>query len=316
MTLAKPLILALSLTAAALPAAAVPLYTDGNMPPMVMAQLLRSQDLALDLQYDRAESELRAARALAPEHPLGGVFLLATRLSRLQESLRQGGRDVPPGFYRDVEQLIGQATAQAAAYPGSGYPKFYLGAALGCRGLAKLYTGHYLDSYFDGRNGVALVREAIAIEPGLYNAYMGLGQFEYYCGSLGPMLRFFLALNGSEENGLAMLKTCGEKASYAAWPCRLYRVKLLVTERKDYVGSNADLAALMARYPDNYDLAREVFLCLDHGSRDPALIKTGESLLARLEAGWAIPTYAKLELPACRAALTRARAPLDSSSPR
>ena len=58
-------------------AAAVPLYTDQNVPPAIYEKMLKSQDLALDLQYERAEAELRIARAAIPDHPLGGVFLLA-----------------------------------------------------------------------------------------------------------------------------------------------------------------------------------------------------------------------------------------------
>jgi hypothetical protein len=302
-------------TAAAHQAAAVPLYTDHNLPLPVMQQLLHSQDLALDLQYDAAEAELRKARALTPEHPLGGVFLLATRLSKLQESIRQGHAEVPKGFFKEVDALISQAQAQVNAYPQEAYPKFYLGAAFGCRGLAKLYTGHYLDSYFDGKNGVDLVRQAVAIDPQLYDAYMGLGQFEYYCGKLGPMLRFFLALQGSEDKGLAMLETCGEKATYAAWPCRLYRVKLMVSERKDYVGSAGDLAVILKRYPDNYDLAREAFLCLENGARNPELIKVCAMLTDKLKDGWKVPSYYHLDLAYAQQVMAQAQVPSAAATP-
>ncbi len=294
------------LAAAAQPAAAVPLYTDQNMPPAIYAQLLHSQELALNLQYEQAEALLQKARAAEPAHPLGGVFLLATRLSMLQESLRRGSREVPKGFFKDVDALIVQAQAQAEAYPKSAYPKFYLGAALGCRGLAKLYTGHYLDSYFDGKNGVDLVRQAVAIEPKLYDAYMGLGQFEYYCGSLGGMLRFILALKGSEEKGLEMLQTCGEKATYAVWPCRLYRVKLLIRERGQYQASAQDLAVLLARYPDNHDLLKDLTLCLEHGVTEPDLLNRGETVLEKLKGGWNLPSYAKLEAAELQLLLAKA----------
>jgi hypothetical protein len=130
------------LAAAAQPAAAVPLYTDQNVPRDIYEKMLKSQDLALNLHYEEAEKQLRQARAAIPDHPLGGVFLLATRLSMLQESLRRGNREVPKDFFAEVNALIAQAQGQAELYPKSAYPKFYLGAALGCRGLAKLYTGH------------------------------------------------------------------------------------------------------------------------------------------------------------------------------
>ena len=300
-------------TAAALPAAAVPLYTDHNMPPDVMTELLKSQDLALDLQYDQAEKQLRAARDKVPLHPLGNVFLLATRLSMLQEALRRGKPADLKQYFHDVDDLIAMAQAQMEAYPKEAFPKFYLGAAFGCRGLAKLYTGHYLDSYFDGKNGVALVREAVEIDPKLYDAYMGLGQFEYYCGSLGSMLRFVLALHGSEEKGLEMLKTCGEKATYAAWPCRLYRVKLMVSERQDFKNSAAELALVMDRYPDNYDLARNVFVCLDHGARDPGLVAVAEKLVKKLKAGWDLPPKVKFDPAVWQASIDKAKAPVSAA---
>ena len=294
------------LAAAAQPAAAVPLYTDQNVPRDIYEKMLKSQDLALNLHYEEAEKQLREARASIPDHPLGGVFLLATRLSILQESLRRGNKEVPKDFFKEVDALIAQAQAQAEAYPKSAYPKFYLGAALGCRGLAKLYTGHYLDSYFDGRNGVDLVRQAVAIEPTLYDAYMGLGQFEYYCGSLGGMLRFVLALKGSEEKGLEMLQTCGEKATYAAWPCRLYRIKLMIREQHQYEPEAKELSLVIDRYPDNFDLLRDLTLSLDHGVKDPDLLKQAERLLAHLKAGWDLPDYAKVDVPALELSIAKA----------
>jgi hypothetical protein len=292
-------------------AQALPLYTDDNMPAPLLAELMRGQDLAMELRFDEAEAIIRGIMRQVPEHPLGDVFLLATQLSRTQEEFRGGRRRVDPAFIKQAEILIGKSKAQHSAYPHSAYPRYYMAAGYGVRGLARLYAGSYFSSYRDGKKGAALLKEAVSIEPKLYNAYMGLGQFEYYCGTLGAVLQFILALPGDPDQGLAMLKTCADQATYAAWPCRAFRVRLLVADRKDYAGVEAELPALVARYPGNYDFALATFAALEAKVNTAALRNSAEEILRRVRHGWAPPAYARFDPQA--AALSLAQAYLEAS---
>ncbi|HTA17625.1 MAG TPA: hypothetical protein VK786_07755 [bacterium] len=298
------LVLALPIAAAA--ATDTVLWTDRNIPQPVLERLIQAQDLALDLRYDEAEAMIRAATPQAPDHPLCGVFLLATLLSRIQENFKAGIQTVPPSFFREADRLVDRIQRQREAFPRSPYPCLYLGAAYGIRGLAKLYAGNYIASYWDGKNGAALLKEAVARDPTLYNADMGLGQFEYYCGTLAGVLQFLLALPGDPEKGLAMLKTCQDKGSYAAWPCEAYRVRLMTSERNDFTGAAQDLVVLADRYPDNYDFAIAVFKSLDAGVNTPAMRGAAERALRRMDQGWVPPSYAHMDENALRMGLVRA----------
>jgi len=298
--------LALFLPIKAFSAASATLWTDQNIPPLVLARLSQAQDLALDLRYDEAEAMIRAVTPKAPEHPLCGVFLVATLLSRIQESFKTGTKVVPPSFFKEADRLVESIGKQRAEFPDSPYPRVYLGAAYGMRGLAKLYSGDYLASYWDGKKGAALLKEAVAKDPTLYNAYMGLGQFEYYCGTLAGVLQFILALPGDPDKGLAMLKTCGEKAGYAAWPCRAYRIRLMTGERHDFVGVEPELLALSVRYPDNYDFALAVFRALDAGINTPALRRAAGGIVQHMEHGWLPPAFVHMDKDALRLSLAQA----------
>ena len=282
------------------------LWTDQNIPQPVLQRLIQAQDLALDLRYNDAEAMIRAATPQAPDHPLCGVFLLATLLSRIQENFKAGIQTVPPSFFYESDRLVARLQRQREAFPRSPYPCLYLGAAYGIRGLAKLYAGNYIASYWDGKSGAALLKEAVARDPTLYNADMGLGQFEYYCGTLAGVLQFLLALPGDPEKGLAMLKTCQDKGTYAAWPCEAYRVRLMTGERNDFTGAEQDLVALEARYPDNYDFAIAVFKSLDAGVDTPAMRGAAEGVLRRMDQGWIPPSYAHMDENALRMSLVRA----------
>jgi len=300
-------ILAALLLAAPLRAGSGPvLWTDDNIPAPVLERLTEAQDLALGLRYGEAEALIRGAQPQAPEHPLCGVFLVATLLSRIQEAFKSGAKEVPPSFFTEADALVAQCQRQLDAFPASPYPRLYEGAAYGMRGLAKLYAGNYVGSYWDGKKGAGLLREAVDIDPQLYNAYMGLGQFEYYCGTLGGVLQFLLALPGDPDKGLSMLKTCEDKGTYAAWPCKAYRIRLMTGERHDFAGSEPELAALVGRYPGNYDFALAVFQALDAGVNTAALRRAADDILRRLDQGWQPPKHAHCDPAAMRMDLAKA----------
>jgi hypothetical protein len=127
------------------------------------------------------------------------------------------------------------------------------------------------------------------------------------------VLQFVLALPGSPDKGLAMLTECEDKASYAAWPCKVYRVSLLLSDRKDYRGAEPELAALLARYPGNYQFCGAVFEVLASGLNTAALRRSAEDVLRRLDQGWTPPKYAGIDPDACR--LTLAKAYIQAAEP-
>lgn len=299
-------LLALSLAARLGADATQQLWTDDNIPAPVLQKLTEAQDLALSLRYDEAEAMIRDAMPQAPDHPLCRVFLVGILLSRIQENFKNGAKEVPKPFFAEAGTLLDEAAKQHEAFPQSPYPLLYLGAGYGMRGLARLYAGNYLGSYVDGKKGAGLLKQAVAIDPGLYNAYMGLGQFEYYCGTLGGVLQFLLALPGDPVKGLAMLKTCEDKGTYAAWPCKAYRIRLLAGERNDYAAAEPELAALVSRYPGNYDFARAVFQALDAGVNTAALRSSAADILRRMDQGWSPAPYAKLDRDEMRLDLAKA----------
>lgn len=287
------------------------LHTDLNVPQDALDKLLRGQDAGMDMRFGEAEDLIEEGKDLAPGHPLGGVFMLANMLAKIQEDLRaSGGRaEVPAKFFEQVDEVLRQAEADLKAHPASPYPKIYLGAAFGCRGLANLYRGRYVTSYFDGKKGAAFLKEAVAQDPALYNAYMGLGQFEYYCGRLAGVLQFVLALRGDEKKGLEMLRICADKGTYGAWPCRAYLAKLLVSEQKQYAAAEADLITVNERYPNSYEIAGGILLSLMASAKpSPALMASGQNIFRRIEAGWAPPKHAHLPLDPGRLALAKALA--------
>ena len=271
----------------------------------------------MDLRFDDADELVDEAETLAPGHPLCNTFRVAVMLSRIQEGLRaEGDRyKISEDYFQEVDKVIRATDVEIKAHPLSPYPRMYQGAAYGCRGLANLYRGRYVTSYFDGKKGAGLLKEAFDQDPTIYNAYFGMGQFEYYCGRLAGVLQFMLALRGDEKKGLAMLATCADKGTYSAWACRGYRLKLVLIDQKDYKGAEADLVSAAQRYPHAYDFQRGLLSALMADSKpSPALLDAGQALFQRIEAGWKAPAHVQMPLDPGRLALAKGLATAGRSS--
>jgi tetratricopeptide (TPR) repeat protein len=225
-----------------------------------MKLMLDGQEALFREDFDLAEASTRKGISQLPEHPLPRVFLDSVVLTRIQDGLKPG-KATPAQlalFFREADLAIAKASAAGGDIPPA-LRQYYLGGALGMRGLGHLYAGHYMAAYRDGRKARKALEKAVALDPGLFNAYLGLGEFEYQSAHLGHVVQFILGMPGSKVKGIAMLKTCAAKATYASVPARVFLARILVMDEKDYPAGLPYVAELVRRYPGNRRFARYGF---------------------------------------------------------
>jgi tetratricopeptide (TPR) repeat protein len=255
--------------------------------------LQASQRAYYVLDFDRAEALAEAAIKQAPAHPLPRLFLQGALMARLQED-DAADVDDPAALARFESATAGVLDCVARRRDGStAWDLLYQGGALGARGLVRLYGGHYLDAYSDGRDANEALKKAVALDPGLEAAWLGLGQYEYYCGSLSGLLRFVLDLHGDMDAGIDLLKRCGAGRSFAALPARLTLARILATEQVRPAEALPYVEEARRAFPENYSYFSYALACVRGlGPQDPA----GQRLRAALEAQWALgwrpPAYA------------------------
>jgi hypothetical protein len=193
-----------------------------------------------------------------------------------------------------VDTLVGMGEAREKMYPESPYPKMHLGAAYGCRGLVKLQQHSYLGSYHDGKKGVEYLQKAVAIDPKQYDAYMGLGQFEYYCARLNGLLQFMLDLQGDEKKGIEKMKLCEAKGSYSVWAVRVFLLKILAYDQRNWAEVEPRLELVYKSFPRNYHHVRLVATYAMGNGMDKAKSRElMELACAQWDAGWRPPAYVK-----------------------
>jgi len=161
--------------------------------------LVRAYEFILDSRFDQVDSELR--RACGPAPPEACNVLDATALWwRIQLDPENHGLDA--AFSASVERAIRTAEAWTDRAPQDAEAWFYLGGAYGARVQWRVLRGEKVAAARDGKQIKEAMERAIELEPGLDDAYFGLGMYKYYADvapAAARFLRFLLLLPGGDR---------------------------------------------------------------------------------------------------------------------
>jgi hypothetical protein len=161
--------------------------------------LVRAYDFILDARFDQVEAELRRACGPAPAEACN--VLDATALWwRIQ--LDPESRALDAAFTAAVERAIRTTEAWTERAPADAEAWFYLGGAYGARVQWRVLRGEKVAAARDGKRIKEAMEQAIALEPGLDDAYFGLGLYKYYADvapAAARFLRFLLLLPGGDR---------------------------------------------------------------------------------------------------------------------
>jgi tetratricopeptide (TPR) repeat protein len=168
--------------------------------------LARVYDLILDADFAAIEPELR--RACGPAPPESCLVLNATALWwRIQ--LDPESRSVDEEFSASVERAIEATEEWTERAPDSAEAWFYLGGAYAARVQFRVLRNEKLSAARDGKRIKESLERALLLDPGLDDAYFGIGMYRYYAAvapAAARFLRFLLLLpGGNREEGLEQM---------------------------------------------------------------------------------------------------------------
>lgn len=214
----RPLILLAALACLAAPAAAGP-----HLTPVAEKQLTEGIDRLYGLDYAESRAAFRKLIELEPDNPWGYLFEAGGIWwqSSQEYGLFKSTPTLQGLFEQDVEAALRKAEAyidnkKDAQMRADGY--FVSGMALGTRGQWNLMKGKWLAAYLDGKKAVKHLNKCVKLDDEYYDAYLGLGLFDYQAAhfsgvvKLGAMLS---GMKGDEKRGLERINLAIDKARYA-----------------------------------------------------------------------------------------------------
>jgi Tfp pilus assembly protein PilF len=180
------------------------------------AALMRAYDFILEARFDQVDAELqRACGAAAAEvpAPMAAGTAPAEACDVLEATalwwrimLDPDGRTLDAAFTASVERAIRTAEAWTERSPLDAEAWFYLGGAYAARVQWRVLRNEKIAAARDGKRIKQALEQSLELDPGLDDAYFGLGMYKYYADvapTAAKILRFLLLLPGGDrEEGL------------------------------------------------------------------------------------------------------------------
>jgi tetratricopeptide (TPR) repeat protein len=214
-------------------------------------------DLIYNMEFDEA---LRAAQSLidfAPAHPAGYFYRAATYWQwRLvaqeprQRAMLLAQFQASTQRARELAEHLpaGQATEAA----------FYLGAVYGMQARMHFVEQQYIRALLAAKQGSTYLQQCVARAPDWYDAYAGLGTYQYVLsrvpGVWRSIVQRLIGIAGDRDKGLQALEQA-RKAGHLSVPeagSLLAKIYMLPGEEQ-YDKAYVLLEDLVQRYPHNSD---------------------------------------------------------------
>ena len=239
-----------------------PLRANGlTVPPEATAGL----DLLYAGDPEAAIAEFQKIRQNQPEHPLGYMLEAEARWWKIYCSSAEFKWGMTDAWHRGKlkddqpyfdlarkttmsaeAQLKKEETAEMRFYAGMGH-------ALAAR-LHSLRGENRASARAGVRAREELLR-ALALDPELADADLGLGLYDYYVDTLSTIariLRFFMGIpGGSKRDGVKQLERAMTEGVLSRVEARFYLAKNLRNYDRDYERALSVLEPLVAQYPSN-----------------------------------------------------------------
>jgi predicted Zn-dependent protease len=250
-------------------------------------QLARVYDAIFDARFEAVPALLEKTCPPAPEP----ACLLLDAVSvwwRIQLDPDDTAYDAQ--FLARVEAAIAAADAWTTREPQRAEAWFYLGGAYGARVQWRVLRGEQLAAARDGKRIKDALERAVMLDPGMQDAYFGIGLYHYYADvapAAAKVLRWLLALpGGNRKLGLdEMLRARNGGQLLRGEADYQLHVLYLWYEKQPERGLDL-LQALHERYPHNPHFLHAIAHVEDRYLYDAtASLRSYQALLAAARAG-------------------------------
>ena len=210
----------------------------------------------LNSEYDKAITRTHALINRYPKEPLPR-FLLTTIYMYILRSYWDFPADDQYAMYKRKFSSAAAAAKKACdEYPAQNAMIYFLrGMVLGSEGMVHLQDKEYLDSYSKGKSAVAALEKSLEIDPANYDAYLGLGLFEYYCSKLTgavKILAWLIGFSGNSEKGIEYVTKAMTQGRYSEGAAKVFLAYAYI-QYEDKLDEGVELAkTLRERYPRNF----------------------------------------------------------------
>ncbi len=218
---------------------------------MIIQKAMTAVQTMYAWEFDRAESMLQSLATTYPQDPTGDFFLSSLYMWKY---LAGNNQDDLKKFLMKNEQAIRLGEEALARNPNDSYVRTIIGSSFGYRSLANMRAENFIKASWDARSCYDYLNEVLKRNPNEYEAYVGMGIFQFVLGSVPTSVQWAVnltGLRGDRDVGMKLLTIAAEKSQYFKQDAVILLGLLAVYYKNDYTTGIRYLKGLLDTYPRN-----------------------------------------------------------------
>lgn len=253
-----------------------------------------------EMDFDAARASFESIRRLDPEHPFSYYGTAAATWVRYTYGTQRNDASLERGFEEQAELAVRKSQEWVKKHPMDPYGLLSLGGSYGLRSRHSVMKGRWLKALADGRKAIKYTRLANKRDPELYDAYLGIGMWEYYADVFPRFVKVLgkFLLGGDRLKGLEHLQLAAEKGRMVGIAAQLILIEIRIDDRfglRDPAKALALISALRGRFPRSPIFHQiEQIVRYENGDTDGAW-KLTEEYMRRIDSR--VPQYSEEERP-------------------
>jgi predicted negative regulator of RcsB-dependent stress response len=209
--------------------------------------IIRGLEQSYHFKWDKAEETFKGIIKKYPNRPegyhyLSGIYVWYYLSSKDKNELNN--------FTAYSDTTIEKGLELLDRNPNSDTLLYLLGSNYSYRAIAFAAAENYLDAVWAGKKSNSYLEETIEINPEKYDAYLGLGLYNFAAGQTPGAFRWVLKLagmGGDKELGISYLKLAADEGTYSKIEAQYYYSQVT----QDSMEGMKYLTKLVNKYPEN-----------------------------------------------------------------
>ena len=200
---------------------------------------------AVDLP--EAQKQFNIALEKYPDHPFPHFGIAMAKWAHLEYLEDESDPRLEKEYGELTDKAVDVGLKWIKKHPGDANAYLAVGGIYGLRARLAVQQHRWFKAYFDGKKAISNTRKAAKIDPELYDAYLGLGMYEYYTGTLPGAVKLLakLVMSGDAKKGLEYINLCREKGYFNALGAKLLLIEIYTQPGSKY--ANTEMAVKWAR---------------------------------------------------------------------
>jgi len=244
----------------------------------VHTKTIESINALYSLDFATAEKKCSETITLAPKDPRGHFF--KAMLYYYRYTLISNGDIDYKKFVSYADKVVGVCDQLLDQNEDNAKALFYKGGILGYRGLTKFNKNDMTGAFWDGKEALSSLKEALSLDPTNPDIQMGFGLFNYLItqapSSIKPMLQA-VGLQGDKITGLKQLENAAQNGLYCKYEAKRW---LSIFYNWEEMNNRCTMQynSLLKEFPSNSWIRVSYISALINGLRKPeeAILQTKE----------------------------------------